>query len=96
MEINSLLNDARNIWGDEKLSPEEIFVRLGVTVGDIARWIRNAKKDNPNHSDEEMKKEMGNAIFSLIRWCDDMGYDPEECINLAKESQKKFVEGGNK
>ena len=96
MEIKELLKEARTIWGDEKLTPEQIFVRLGVTVGDMARWIRNTKKDKANHTDEEMKKEMGNAIFSLIRWCDDMGYDLEECIKLAKEAQEKFAKSGNR
>lgn len=96
MEINELLKEARKIWGDQKLTPEEIFVRLGVNVGDMARWIRNAKKDAATHTDEELKKELGNTIFSLIRWCDDLGYDPEECIKLGIEAQKKFVDRGNK
>jgi len=49
--------------------------------------VRKIKKE---HTDEELKKEMGNIIFSTIRWCDDLGYDPEECINLARKAQKDF------
>lgn len=36
----------------------------------------------------EIKKELGNIIFSTIRWCDDLGLSPEECIELAKTAQK--------
>ena len=49
------------------------------------------KRQGP-HTDEELKKELGNIIFSTIRWCDDLGYDPEECIRLAIDSQKKLGE----
>jgi len=38
-----------------------------------------------------LKKELGNMIFSNIRWCDDLGYDPEECIKIAIDCQEKFV-----
>ena len=63
---------------------------MGKVFGDICRWERNASKDKVFHTDEELKKELGNTIFSMIRWCDDLGHDPEECIKLAIESQKRF------
>ena len=63
---------------------------MGKVFGDICRWQRNAKKDVAAHTDDELKKELGNIIFSTIRWCDDLGYDPEECIDLAIKSQKEF------
>lgn len=69
----------------------DILVALGVDYGDVARFARNAKKDRAMHTNHELKKEFGNMIFSLIRWADDLGYDPEECINIAIEVQKKFV-----
>lgn len=90
MEIKELLNEGRQIWGEEKLSLAKIIVRLGKVFGDICRWERNALKDRAAHTDEELKKEMGNIIFSAIRWCDDLGYDPEECIKVAISCQKKF------
>ena len=37
-------------------------------------------------------KELGNIIFSTIRWCEELGYDPEECILLAIKCQKKLSE----
>ncbi len=80
MEIKKLLFQARQIWGDEKLSLSQIIVRMGKVFGDLCRWERNAKKDKETHTEEELKKELGNIIFSTIRWCDDLGYDPEECI----------------
>lgn len=30
------------------------------------------------------------ANFPKERFCNDLGYDPEECIKLAVECQKKF------
>ncbi len=90
MEIKALLSEGREIWGDKKLSLSEIIVRMGKVFGDICQWERNAVKDKDNHTDEELKKELGNIIFSTIRWCNDLGYDPEECITIAKDCQKKF------
>jgi hypothetical protein len=92
MEIKELLKNGREIWGEDRCTLSEIIVRMGKVFGDICRWERNEKKDKEFHTDEELKKELGNIIFSTIRWCNDLGYDPEDCINLAIECQKKFVE----
>lgn len=91
MEIKNLLEEGHRIWGNKKLTLSEIIVRMGKVFGDICRWERNAEKDKPMHTDAELKKELGNIIFSTIRWCDDLGYDPEECINMAVDCQKNFV-----
>ena len=91
MTIKELLKQSRKIWGEQKLSLAQIIIRMGKVLGDICRWERDAVKNRNTHTDEELKKELGNIIFSTIRWCDDLGYDPEECIELAKNAQKKFV-----
>ena len=91
MEINDLLRDARAIWGNDKLTLPQVLVRLGVDYGDLCRYERHADKDRETHTDEALKKQLGNIIFSMIRWCDDLGFDPEECIEMAKASQKRFV-----
>ena len=90
MEIKELLKIGRDIWGDDRCNLSQIIVRMGKVFGDICRWERNEKKDKGFHTDEELKKELGNIIFSTIRWCDDLGYDPEDCIKLAIECQKKY------
>jgi hypothetical protein len=90
MEIKQLLKQSQEIWSDEKLPLTQIIIRLGKVFGDLCRWERNAAKDTATHTDEELKKELGNIIFSTIRFCDDLGYDPEECIDLAMDCQKKF------
>lgn len=90
MEIKQLLNQGREIWQGEKLSLAQIIVRLGKVFGDLCRFERRAKKDEATHTDAELKKEMGNLIFSSIRFCDDLGYDPEECVKLAIDCQAKF------
>lgn len=96
MEIKELLEKSRNIWGDDKLSLAQIIVRMGKVFGDICRWERNVQKDKDMHNDYELKKELGNMIFSNIRWCDDLGYDPQECIKIAIEAQEKFVKENKK
>lgn len=92
MDIQQLLQESRAIWGDQKLTLEEIIIRQGVAVGDIHRYARD-KADGKPVDEAELKKELGNIIFSTIRWCDDLGYSPEECIELAKQAQAKFAKG---
>ena len=89
MTIKELLSEARKIWGDRKMSLEEIVVANGVVVGDVHRYTRD-KKEGRAVDQDELKKELGNIIFSTIRWCDDLGYDPEECIELAKQAQTNY------
>lgn len=90
MEIQQLLKKSRQIWGKRKLNLSQIIIRLGKIFGDICRFARNAPKDKKYHTDKDLKKELGNIIFSTIRWCDDLGYDPKDCINEAIKCQKKF------
>ena len=96
MEIKKLLKKSKEIWGDEKLSLSQIIVRLGVIYGDICRWERNSSKDLTRHENSELRKELGNIIFSTIRWCGKLGFDPEECIEDAIECQKKFSKDDKK
>jgi hypothetical protein len=95
MDIKSLLQQGRAIWG-ERLNLNQIIIRLGKIFGDLCRWERDATIDQPSHNDQELKKELGNVIFSTIRWCDDLGYDPEECVNLAIDAQRKFKQDNPK
>ena len=90
MEINELLNKGKEIWGGDKLPLCQIIVRMGKIYGDICRWERNADKDKEFHRDEDLKKELGNMIFSTIKWCDELGYDPQECVDIAVDCQEKF------
>jgi len=41
--------------------------------------------------ERDLKKELGNILFSTIRWIDDLGLDPLECLDLAIEAQEKFA-----
>ena len=68
----------------------DILMSMGKVFGDLCRWGRNAKKDRAMHTDEELQKELGNMIVSTVRWCDDLGYDPEQCIERALKAQEKF------
>ncbi len=63
MEIKELLKQSREIWGEEKLLLGQIIVRMGKIFGDICRWERGDLKNKDTHTDEELKKELGNIIF---------------------------------
>jgi hypothetical protein len=89
MDIDALLREARSIWGDDKLSLDEILIRQGVTIGDLHRLARD-HDEGQTLNEAELKKELGNVIFSTIRWCDDLGYNPKDCIELAKKAQIKY------
>jgi len=89
MTVEELLKEARQIWGNKAMELEEIMVAQGVTIGDISRYARD-KSEGKQVNEQELKKEFGNVIFSFIRWCDDLGFDPEGCIELAKQAQKKY------
>jgi hypothetical protein len=90
MEIKDILKQAKEIWKDEKLSLSQIIVVLGKVFGDICRWERNYEKDRQTHTDNDLKKELGNLIVCGIKFCEELGYNPEECIQLAIDSQKKI------
>jgi hypothetical protein len=91
MTIEEILQLERKIWGKRKLKLSEIIVRMGKVFGDICRWERNAIKDKDIHNDKELQKELGNIINSTIKWCDDLGYKPEDCINESIKCHKKFT-----
>lgn len=100
----------RQIWGDTQSTFPEIVTRLMVGIGDLARLARDGRPEvvtveNENGSsvtdtvprfkyDQELKKELGNIIFSTIRWIDDLGLDVLECLDLAIEAQEKFAQSG--
>jgi hypothetical protein len=91
MQIKDLSKKAVEIWGDQKTPVSKMIVVLGKVFGDICRWERNDQKDKHLHSEEELKKELGNLIFSSIRFCNELGYEPEECIELAIKAQEKYA-----
>lgn len=93
MDMRGMLQGGRDIWGDEKLSLEEILVRLNVVIGDISRLVRDRQEGAPmtDAGEAELQKELGNVIFSMVRWCDDLGYSPEECVELAMRAQAAYA-----
>jgi len=89
-EVGDLLAMGRLIWGNEKCDLDQVVVRMGKVFGDICRYGRNAKPSDRQDGEAELKKEMGNMIFSTICWCNDLGYDPDDCIKIAFEAQKEY------
>jgi hypothetical protein len=91
--IAALLVQGRQIWGNAKHTLPEIVLRLMVGVGDLARLARSSAPTLDEY-EHELKKELGNIIFSTIRWIDDLGLDPMECLDLAIDAQEKFANSG--
>jgi len=92
--ISALRIQARQIWGADKLALPQIVVRLMVGVGDLARLARSPDEAVLKEYRLELKKELGNIIFSTVRWIDDLGFDVLECLDLAIEAQEKFAKSG--
>ena len=95
--IAALRVQGRQIWGYTPLrgGTGDIVLRMMVGIGDMARVCRDA--GYAAFSDEqqrEFKKELGNIIFSTIRWIDDLGLDPLECLDLAIDAQEKYAQSG--
>lgn len=90
----ALLVQGRQIWGSYKYTLDEVVVRLMVGVGDLARASRDGNPVDPPAWRREVAKELGNVILSTIRWIDDLGLDPLECLDLAIEAQEKFAKSG--
>lgn len=76
--------------GGQRLTLDEIIVRLNVIVGDMSRASRDSQEKHKPTNERELKKEMGNIIFSMIRWCDDLDYDPKDCVALARQAQIRY------
>lgn len=94
--LAALRVQGRQIWGNDKLMLSGIVVRLVVGVGDLARLARGRPGSTYELQewDRDLKKELGNVIFSTIRWVDDLGLDVLECLDLAIEAQEKFAQSG--
>lgn len=98
--IAALRVQARQIWGETRHPLPAIVNRLMVGVGDLARLARDTPSGflwGEQHvalETRELKKELGNVLFSTIRWIDDLGLDVLECLDLAIEAQEKFAQSG--
>jgi hypothetical protein len=82
MDICGMQKEARSIWKNNRRTLPEAIIRLGKIFGDLC-LLENSKNE------KAVKKELGNIIFSTIKFCDDLGFDSEECIALAIKSYKK-------
>ena len=81
------VGDLARLERDGRPEPVQTVLALDAEPGSIAGQDWGPLLD----WEEELKKELGNIIFSTIRWCDDLGLDVMECLELAIEAQKKFA-----
>jgi hypothetical protein len=92
VSVAGLRELGREIWGPDRLTLEGVVVRLGVDLGKLARIARGADKDQGILNQATLELAMGNIIFSCIRWCDDLGFDPRDGLARAVRCQREFAE----
>lgn len=102
--IAALRVQGRQIWGANKLVLGDIVACLRIVVGDLAQLERDghgvATEKNEQGEElesvwrRELKKEFGNLILYTVRWIDNLGLDPLECLDLAAEAQEKLARSG--
>lgn len=80
-----LIAHGQSIWGQRASTPTEVAVLAGVVVGDLARAARDEDPDG-------LRRELGNMMLSAGRWASELGLDPAECLAVADEAQRAYVE----
>ncbi len=90
--IAALRVQGRQIWGSTRHTLPEIVLRLTIVAGDLARLARDGEAAlDVGEYTRSLKKELGNILLSTIRWIDDLGLDPLECLDRAIEAQERFT-----
>ncbi|MFC1700935.1 hypothetical protein ACFLZ0_02260 [Patescibacteria group bacterium] len=86
MTINEILEKRKEICGDERLVTYDID-----DIRDEEVIYYNVRcKYKGGVDDEKSTRILGNLIFFTIGLCHDLGYDVEECIEMAIENQRKI------
>jgi len=82
--LESMLRAGRRIW-PAKMAAPDIVICMGKVFGDVCRGVRDSDP-------AEVENELGNMIFSCIRWADDLGFDPENCVRQAMLAQQVYAD----
>lgn len=92
-DLDALLERGRRIWGDgSPVSLGAVGECVSVIAGDLSRACRSAREGRGTDH-EAVRKELGNLLLSARRWVDDLGYDVDECLELAERAQVRYVQG---
>ena len=91
LTLDAILTEARKTWGDKPMELAHIVAALGTVYGDICRQTRD-NIEGAEINEAELKKELGNLISSTVRWCNDLGFAPEECVRLSQEAQRRYIQ----
>lgn len=89
MNLDDLTKRARELW-PTITDEQEMAIALGVIYGDICRYVRD-HSEGKQVDEAELKKELGNLIFSTLRRIDDRGFGAEEYMKLAIEANESYV-----
>jgi hypothetical protein len=96
--LSALRVQARQVWGTESISLSEKVLWLKLSAEVLARLARDfpdrpmmASARDVDAGRIDLQRELGNIIFSTIRWIDDLGFDVRDCLDLAIEAQEKLA-----
>ena len=99
--LSALRVQARQVWGTKPISLSGMALWLWVSAEVLERLSRDfpdrpmvASARDVDAGRIKLQRELGDIIFSAIRWIDDLGFDARECLDLAIEAQEKFARSG--
>ncbi|MFQ6009597.1 MAG: MazG nucleotide pyrophosphohydrolase domain-containing protein [Candidatus Aenigmatarchaeota archaeon] len=80
-----------------QMSPEHAALDLISELGEVAKEILKATDygRHPPKKREEIKSELGDALYSLINLANTLNVDIEEALELAMEKYKKRIQKGS-
>jgi hypothetical protein len=94
--LSALRVQGRQIWGTESTPLFEMALWLRVSAEVLARLSRDfpdrpmvASARDVDAGRIKLQRELGDIIFSAIRWIEDLGFDARECLDFAIEAQEK-------
>ena len=88
--LTELLREARTIWGQQRMALPEVAIAAGVVCGDLCRCARD-HQEGRHVSADDLMRELGNLILSAVRWSDDLGLIPADCVTSAISAQRAYV-----
>lgn len=90
--VSEMLATGRSIF-PERLTAQQIVVRAAKVLGDLAAVARAIDEGEHFQGDlvDDAEREIGNLILSGIRWADDLGLDPAECVAVAERAQRAYA-----
>jgi hypothetical protein len=90
MDLHDWTAVATRIWGPEPTPLHDGILSVLIPLADIARQARTGLEGGQVDR-EELAKEYGNLILTTLRFIRDAGLDPDFCVRLAEDAQRRYA-----